>query len=159
MILDVGCGHQPKGNINVDLYLKNTQHRSFDQRKNNDYNLNLHTKNLINADCLFLPFKDKSFKIVYSSHLIEHIENTHNFIKELLRICNFKLIIKCPHRIIDNQKIKINHKHSFNIKWFKKYFEKRNILTNIFISEYKYFPHIFFPIFRLPAEITVIAYP
>jgi len=39
MIIDIGCGHNPVGDVNVDLFVEATPHRSGDQSKCNDRRL------------------------------------------------------------------------------------------------------------------------
>lgn len=63
MMLDIGCGENPKkGDIGLDL------------RKTSSVN--------IVADARMLPFKDESFDHVYSSHLIEHF--SHREVRDVL---------------------------------------------------------------------------
>lgn len=43
-----------------------------------------------------LPFKDKAFEVVVSSHVLEHVKNIDTAIKELKRVTERKLIILVP---------------------------------------------------------------
>lgn len=80
MILDVGCGNYPKGNVNCDV---NKALRKID--------------NFVLCDGQFLPFKTGSFEIVYSTHVIEHVDNPCLMTKELLRTSKNQIIIYTPH--------------------------------------------------------------
>jgi len=64
--LDVGAGKEKKGNLTIDIlpYLKPD----------------------IVADIRFLPIKDATIKSVVCSHVIEHIDNPDNTVKEIMRI-------------------------------------------------------------------------
>ena len=62
MLLDAGCGNNPKGEINIDVETK--------------YNV----KNFIKADVQNLPFKTKVFSESLSHHVIEHLCNPENLI-------------------------------------------------------------------------------
>ena len=87
-ILDIGCGYSAHKNATVvadiqdfaDFYKK----RKF---------IKIGEKNL--------PFKDKEFDFVISSHVIEHVEDFEFFIKELERISS-KGYIELPSRLGDN---------------------------------------------------------
>ena len=89
IILDIGCGHNPKGDVNIDLY-------PFD-RTQCAYSWNpQEVKNFILADGCQAPFRDKMFDKVYSSHVIEHVEVPLNFLKECKRLSRKEIFIKTP---------------------------------------------------------------
>src|SRR5213594_4392499 len=60
MRLDVGCGGYPTGDVNCDLA------RTKDWFKGD-----------VICDCHHLPFIDRSFDEVYSSHTIEHVSSPY----------------------------------------------------------------------------------
>ena len=43
-----------------------------------------------------LPFEDNSFDVVMTSHVLEHMENQDEIIKELFRVCKKRIIIAVP---------------------------------------------------------------
>ena len=87
-MLDVGCGHNPEGDANVDLFLRSNIHRIGDLRD---------IPNLICADCHHLPFRDSSFNVVYCHHLLEHKGvNLSDICRELLRVAGRKALIYVP---------------------------------------------------------------
>ena len=67
MILDVGCGNKPRGDVNID-FVKQT------------------VPNFVRADALNLPFRDNVFSHACSHHVIEHVENPLKMISELKRV-------------------------------------------------------------------------
>src|SRR5438093_12413073 len=71
MILDIGCGQKPEGDLNLDIgrMVEVTPHGGRIRSHCN-----------IIADSLHLPFRDKSIEIVYSSHTIEHVNDPTRFI-------------------------------------------------------------------------------
>ena len=79
MILDVGCGSRPMGDINCDIEIQDT------------------SKMFVLCDAQYLPFRSNSFSFVYSSHVVEHISNHILMIKELLRVTSNLLLIKTPY--------------------------------------------------------------
>ena len=87
-ILDIGCGY--------------TAHKSAtiiaDKQDLSDF---YKEKKFIKIREKNLPFKDKEFDFVISSHVIEHVEDFEFFIKELERISS-KGYIELPSRLGDN---------------------------------------------------------
>jgi len=80
MILDVGCGSKPNGDVNVDAMFANDEwnHQvSF-----------LLDSNFVKAEASHLPFKDKCFQEVYSSNLLEHVEDEELVLNEMKRVSN-----------------------------------------------------------------------
>jgi len=87
-ILDIGCGYtaHPKATIICDVlnladYYPNKKFIQLTEKK--------------------LPFKDKQFDFVISSHVIEHVEDVSFFISELERI-SMKGYIELPTKLEDN---------------------------------------------------------
>jgi len=148
--LDVGCGVQPKGDVNVDLYVKKpnphiTSHPIIEPKK---------IPNFILADACHLPFRDCSFEHVHSSHVIEHVENPFLMLRELLRDSSRIVEIYTPHRL---HRIE-NHKSHFTKTWFYKALTKLGVQPENFkieVSAWDFYPHIFIPLVRLPREIKV----
>jgi len=150
--LDVGCGVQPKGDVNVDLYVKKpnphiTSHPIIEPKK---------IPNFVLADACHLPFRDGSFKHVHSSHVIEHVENPFLMLRELLRVSSGTVEIYTPHRLhrIDNR----THKSHFTKTWFYKALTKLGVQPKDFkieISAWDFYPHTFIPLVRLPRELKV----
>ena len=94
-VLDVGCGLNPRGDVNVDLYIDSRQRR---QGKGPDLNLGS-IQNFVQADGRDMHmFKDRHFDTVRCYHLIEHIPDWWNLLKELWRVTDRHLIIVCPNR-------------------------------------------------------------
>ena len=96
-VLDVGCGHYPEGSVNVDLYRKASAHRSADQSKVEDWDLEVEKiPNFVQADGRVLPFPDGTFDHVISNQCIEHIADAEVFLTELLRVSRYTVEISCP---------------------------------------------------------------
>ena len=81
MNLDVGCGDDPRGDVNVDLFVGQTPHirraHVIDAKK---------IPNFVRADALHLPFREGVFETVFCCDLIEHFENPTECFKELWRV-------------------------------------------------------------------------
>ena len=120
--LDVGCGHRPKGDVNVDLFVEATAHRAADQRVNDDVPLNVHRiPNFVRADACHLPFRDGAFGRSYSWHLIEHVQDPNLFLSEILRVSAEKVEVRCPNGeyLSCRNETKPLHLHDFSLDWFR----------------------------------------
>ena len=155
--LDVGCGYLPSGDVNCDLFVKNVGHRPMPKDLSG---LPLKPKkisNFILCDVQYLPFKDSVFEEVFSSHVIEHVDNPFLLFKEMLRVSNSKIVVVCPHKLGDRLRGKnIFHKHFFSKSWF--YNAARRFpgcFVNVEYSKFAGVPSNFFPVFSVPLELRV----
>ena len=87
-ILDIGCGYTAHENASVICDIQDLS----DFYKN---------KKFVKLESKKLPFKDKEFDFVISSHVIEHVEDVSFFIKELERVSS-KGYIELPTSLEDN---------------------------------------------------------
>ena len=87
-VLDVGCGYRANKFATV---LADVQ----------DFSNFYQGKKFIRINEKKLPFKDKEFDFVISSHVIEHVDDFEFFLKELERIST-KGYIELPTRLGDN---------------------------------------------------------
>jgi len=137
MILDVGCGDQPKGDINVDLFPHTSVHRASDLKG---------IPNFVCANCHYLPFRDNSFNIVLCSHLLEHrgvklVEAS----KEMLRVAESKVVVRAPN-MFRKSKYSIAHDKIFSRSVFDRLF--RNFEKEICYCGYDW-SQLYFPIHYL----------
>lgn len=102
--LDVGCGIQQKGDLNLDIIRENKDHSKFIQADLNHG----------------LPFKDNAIENILCHHVIEHIDNPEYLLKELIRVSKNVVEIRTPHRLSYTAKSDHSHKNFFNLAWFKK---------------------------------------
>lgn len=118
IVLDVGCGDNAKGDVNVDVYIPNPLPPNF-----------------LLASAELLPFKDNTFDIVRSAYVIEHNLFPVQMIKEHFRVCRKKVKIYTDnsdwlgtiiYRILNVGSI-FHDEHYF--KWSKEYFT--NILNRL----------------------------
>ena len=92
MILDVGCGVFPHGTVNCDCHIKDVGHRG------KEATINPKTiRNFVLCDGQYLPFKNNCFNLVYSSQVIEHVDNPELFLRELVRVSNSRIIQDYQH--------------------------------------------------------------
>ena len=100
-ILDIGCGYSANKYATV---IADTQDLSSFYKN----------KKFVKISNKNLPFKDKEFDYVVSSHVIEHVVDFEFFIKELERISS-KGYIELPTRLGDNLVFENKDDH---IWWF-----------------------------------------
>jgi len=151
MILDVGCGNSPKGDVNVDLYPGHSEHRKGASIRNPKL-----IRNFVVADALHLPFRDKSFDYVRSSHLIEHLSNPTLFLCECIRVCRKKVKVVCPHRYDRRERERRKsgvHVSAFSVTWFQRTLRRYCVKINV---KRWGFPHRFFSFVEIVSDIIVI---
>ncbi len=123
-VLDVGCGANPMGDVNVDLFVGDTEHR--------DGTLNPEEiQNFICCDACNLPFKDNSFPVVFSKDTLEHVGRKpqrtnpapYKMLKELIRVSSRTIEIYVPHRFsmanAEKRFWRREHNAFFNLRWFE----------------------------------------
>ena len=100
-IADIGCVYSANKNASVIADIQDLSNFYKD-------------KNFIKISGKKLPFKDKEFDFVITSHVIEHVEDFEFFVKELERISS-KGYIELPTRLGDNLVFENRNDH---IWWF-----------------------------------------
>lgn len=82
LVVDFGSGDKPfwRADVFVDkLSLGNLQRASHSQTIHN-------LGTFVDADIAHLPFKDNAFDFSFSSHLLEHVEDPNQALKEMMRV-------------------------------------------------------------------------
>ncbi|PVX24556.1 MAG: hypothetical protein CW691_07245 [Candidatus Bathyarchaeum sp.] len=155
MILDVGCGSFHKGDVNCDLFIKDAGHRLQEGKSINVKNI----KNFVLCDSKFLPFRNSSFDVVYSSHVIEHVPEPVKVLDEMVRVSSSQVELLCPHWLGDKLGGKNPyHLSKFRVKWFAAYAKNRQLFCRCRITRYfdtkKGFGIV--RLLRIPHEIHVL---
>ena len=146
MILDVGCGAFPKGDVNVDLFTGATIHTG---RIINPQTI----PNFVKGDCNHLPFRDNCFTGSICSHVLEHHGvNPRKTIFEMVRVTNGTVRIIVPHWFIEKRKRRNIHARSFSLKTLHQLLRSMELVFEI-KTTYRGFPHWVFSILRLPVEL------
>lgn len=155
MRLDIGCGHDYKGDINVDLFIKPTAERCDNHNKNTDTPLT-DIPNLICAEATHLPFKSDVFDKVVSTHVIEHLDNPQHLLIEMKRVIKHHGLIHIitPHKLGNRHRWSA-HKCSFTGAWFEAAFRVSNIKLVKTRKAYSYLPHPYMPLFKIPKDLDI----
>jgi len=148
--LDVGCGNNPRGDINVDLFIEETSHRPK-QHALNPQKIPIFVK----ADIHKLPFREGIFNQCWCSHVIEHRGvRVIEAIREMQRITNGVITIVVPHRIHERKHWSIHNK-IFNVSSLDALLKRMNVDVFYIETIYECLPHPFLCILRLPREIKI----
>ncbi len=89
LVLDVGCGADPKGDVNVDAFPKNREQCAEPWNPKQ-------TKNFVLADAQHLPFRDKAFSRVVCNRMFEHVHNPLETAREMARVATQRVDLKVP---------------------------------------------------------------
>lgn len=110
---------------------------------------------VVDVDKTALPFKDNSFDMVVSHHMVEHLRNPELAIKEMLRVSKSRVNIVCPHRFGHYARITPDHIQFFNKRWFTRLADKLGVKTNVRTT---FEPGLYFGVcslFMRPCELIV----
>ena len=102
-ILDIGCGYNANNYATTVCDIKDLSSFYKD-------------KNFIKLNHKKLPFKDKEFDFVISSHVLEHVEDTSYFINEIERVSS-KGYIEVPSILEDNLVFENKNDHKWHLKF------------------------------------------
>ena len=113
MLLDVGCGAHPTGDVNCDLMLQDSDQK-WDQIP--------HCQNFVRADVRYLPFRSRSFVIVHCSHVLEHLEDLTEALRELKRVSSSQVVIILPFALFSVFDILwCGRSFGKHVKWLRKH--------------------------------------
>lgn len=156
--LDVGCGSFPSGDVNCDLFIKDIGHRTGSTKIMGGTLEPKKIKNFLICDVQHLPFKNGVFGEVYSSHVIEHVDNPFLLLKEMVRVSNCKVVVYCPHKLGERLTVGNNsyHKGFFNKSWFYRAAKKLQVnCAKVEYSKLIGIPSEFFSLLQVPYELRV----
>tara|TARA_B100000579_G_C22551740_1_gene720115 strand:- start:160 stop:774 length:615 start_codon:yes stop_codon:yes gene_type:complete len=102
-ILDIGCGYNANKNASTVCDIQDLSSFYKD-------------KNFIKLNEKILPFKDGEFDFVIASHVLEHVEDSYFFIKELERVSS-KGYIEVPTILEDNLVFENKNDHLWHLKF------------------------------------------
>jgi predicted SAM-dependent methyltransferase len=71
------------------------------------------------CDLAHLPFRHGIFEKIYCFHVLEHLPNPIEGLRELIRVCSGVLELEVPHRFSYLAK-RPDHQASFRVCWFNK---------------------------------------
>lgn len=117
-VLDVGCGAQAQGDVNVDLYPEDRQQcRKVWNPKN--------VKNFVLADAAYLPFQNDAFDLLTARHVLEHLHEPLQALNEWKRVSPTVHVTTPSEYSLDRT---ATHLYTWNISSLK------NLLNQVFIE-------------------------
>lgn len=140
-ILDVGCGNQARGTVNIDKIVPDDvweRHATTCNARN--------ISNFVKADCEHLPFNDRSFQKVVCHHTIEHLKNPFKALREMKRVASKTVIVVWPNHFLEvlhahlfcRSKLEwLRKHHTKNLSYLKEVFETKGKISKPSIWEYK----------------------
>ena len=148
-VLDVGCGSGMAISVIKSI---NPQRECTGIEPTNDLVdiWNLRKLNVKNGSATDIPFDDNSFDTVYSSHVLEHIQDDLLAAKEMLRVAKKRALIIVPAGNCDDKNMGTAHLRYYNRVNFKSLIEEAASDMN---CEIKYSYHSHSHINSLIAEI------
>ena len=153
VLLDVGCGNAPMGTVNVDV--------NFGQHRPDlpEVFVSTNAPNPVKASAAFLPFRDNSFKNVFSQAMLEHVPNPTKCLLEMVRVASKEVKFIVPHRYFKGGFLRGHpktHKYNmFDTKNTSSWLKRLNLSFAITKVEYKPYPYRVLPIIQLPYLIHV----
>ena len=124
IILDVGCGDMPKGDVNIDLF----PHVKALGREG------IPTTADIFCDGRRLPFRDGTFEKVLCHHVIEHTTDPFGVLVELVRVSSQDIEIRTPHRYSVDALRDPHHVSFFNARWFTEACSRLDVDCRVSVS-------------------------
>jgi ubiquinone/menaquinone biosynthesis C-methylase UbiE len=93
-ILDIGCGKNPQGDINIDYLAYADKYRIADLKN---------VPNFLNADVQNLPFRDNVVSKVIMVHVLEHLDNPLKALREVRRVVMNEATIFVPNYPLEKE--------------------------------------------------------
>jgi len=114
LALDVGCR---RGTPDLRRY-RNCEYIGIDIAIANDRWI----KNFIHADAHFMPFRDNVFHYVMCHHVLEHVHNPYEVLKEIKRVWNHRgeVFIEVP----NGRRVKIVESEDHIYSWIPQTFKQ-----------------------------------
>ena len=114
-ILDIGCGSGIMMSL-IQLFNPEFNVVGVEGDSNSEILWKKRNLNVKVCDINELPFNDGEFNTVFSSHVLEHLENPIFALNEMKRVTNNRLITVVPDGDVDNKNFGSKHIHHFNRK-------------------------------------------
>lgn len=115
--MDIGCGSNYRGTVNIDRYTDPNPHTTQIMKPRE-------IPNFIIADAGRLPIRSHSIKVIHCAHTLEHLEDPLQALREIARIMTGVAVLRVPNNpVTDN-----HHAHLFS--WSETSF--RNLLSRVF---------------------------
>jgi len=143
-ILDIGCGSCPEY-FGIKQMYKNVKYTGMDitqklVKYNQDRGINCILGSLNN-----IPFKDSTFDIIHSRHVVEHMNNIETPLNEMIRVCKNKIFISFfikPNES-KNHKLNLSNKNTSREIYhnsYSKYLIEKQLNMHQKVKKFEWFP-------------------
>lgn len=153
MRLDIGCGCNPTGNVNCDLFIGKNPHLNAGKMEIRPKTI----PNFVRCDANCLPFRAKVFSESFCSHVLEHRGvNCVKVLREMVRVTENRMLVVVPHRFVKGKwgkRCKMHDKY-FGTVNIRRLFRMLGLNPEIEIK-YRCFPHDSLCWVRLPWEMKI----
>lgn len=120
-LLDLGCGSGISIGL-VRIFSPNISVQGIEGNNDNpiwkERSLNIYSGNIYDTG-----LGDNSIDTVWSSHVLEHLNDPSEMIKESYRVCRNKIIHSVPVGNVNDKNLGSPHLHIFNRKSFRQLFD------------------------------------
>ena len=140
-ILDLGCADGPflptlnyysKKIVGIDL---DKDSLILANKLINDHNFKLKKVGLLNSDGLYLPFKDRTFDLIFCLEVLEHVENSLQAINEISRILKKKGVLICSLPIEIGISLLIRTILGKTLKFKRPHYKFKEIIKSVFLKK------------------------
>ena len=97
MILDVGCGTDPHGDVNIDLFSGECYEDAA-----RVIPLKSRVPNPVIASAEWIPFRPEAFNLAVSYEVLEHVDSPVRMIREMMR-CARRIMLTTPNAMFLNK--------------------------------------------------------
>lgn len=151
MKLDVGCGMNPQGDVNIDVSVKPSVYRKTEGSAPRIEPKRI--SNFVLASAEHLPFKNECFNEVICDSAIEHLKSPYKLLREVYRVCQWNglIIIVTVHRLSRLLDVfRCRHRGARIEKWFSRRFFLGTFGSRVVEAQ------IFYELLGIPSGIKVV---
>lgn len=112
-ILDIGCGTGISMSL-TKVFKPSTNMVGLEGNTSGKELWKVRNLNVVEGDIYNLPFEDNTFDTVYSSHVLEHLDDPQRAIEESIRVTKKRIIHIVPDGNVDDKNHGSPHLHYYN---------------------------------------------
>lgn len=125
-VLDIGCASGISMGL-IKLFNPSMEVVGFEGDNSGKEAWKARNLKVVSGDIYHLPFKNDEFDTIYTSHVLEHLEDPGRAVDETVRVAKKRIIHIVPDGNVDEKNFGSPHLHNFNRVSFEKLFEDRGL--------------------------------